>query len=1276
MLDWSKIDNDKLFQRLVNHLFALECNSPGFIPSSPYIGADGGWDGKYVGYYPFEKMDGVWSIQAKWTTKSFKDAKAQLREDIKEELKKAKRNKVDHLRIVTNAELKVDQIEDLEKLNNGQVLTLKIWHREELTRRIELQPFLRSYFFNLPQHPKFVPSNFDKDKSLELPNLNSNFSDYFKKAEEFIKGDSKNILIVHSSGDYGKTYLLDSIPENVHKINFELQSWIVRPGFRDMMDSLQDEIINGRNLLIFDDADRYLEEIPPLLSFCKHYKDSIKVILTCREAGLKYIYDMIKNEQIEDIYDDIQIQRWTKNDLIQVLKTVTNENRLEFEEIAVRYPSPSLMVVIGNRIKNKSEFDLEKFEEKYINKVLYDAKRCLEDFIGPRKIKYFLLNIASIIPFSENDDVILETIGNEFGLNKDDIKEIIKNLKNGGVLRDVGGGIRFDPDLKGDLFLAHVLKNLSDDKLKNLINTWLPICANKLFINLEEAFAHEHSDALKNILSEMVNIWIKNVEETDGYSRIQNLNLLKEMCIIVPEDCLDLLNVYLDYDAPPSKDPNVKMWGMENRSPRTGDYAPTILKLRDFDKLRRDLITLIEQITSKNFDMPFFNYTSPQLIKKFVDPTENNTNSIMETLNVFEKWLDDPNEIRVKLISSALSEILVGAHNLDMLIQMKIHWWEAPQPRTKEIIKMRKKALEVLKKMAICSSGEYLKESIEIAKIIGNSTKKERELPLSDVIAKEREEYVDTIGQLINDKTNFRILVVIEELFLDWWAQDKTGTDKVGYYLSKIPNSLDYLTFKHFVCNFVVEDFKSFEKEAPAQDKWKWFVNKERDYAMDSFEPEHYKNLIKKLNEKYKTRDQVLVFLKSMDKALNGYNDNPPIINCWVKKTPDLFLEIRNEDESWNKVPIRFRREIDVALSEINEDHTELVAKEVFSNLNNRNYFEIETLLRSIMKTNLSHQNIDSWLLELIEKGDSKIRWLVAKYINFIYKNDRNSIIKYLTSVISKEEDLNEGMVREIDYKTYVFNKDLNSIELDLLNRFREELFKKMKNVPDITQNQSILNFILVDIDSVIEFIDYRLSKYKELARSEVRTNYNPIPFDGIESIGRCINSFEDFEKFMDKIMEWYIIIKWRRRFLRDIQSNILISEKESGKLFLEKYIENKTKKGEIQNVIGALKFLPFNEGRIPFIIRISEDIIRSNSSNIEKIEKLFYEKSRLEGVYSTVTGKVPKELLERKALFEKMQEETKPGRLRTIINNCIKSIDQEIEWHIKRDEETLNPRR
>lgn len=92
MLDWLKIDNDKTFQSLVNHIFAIECNLSCFIPSSPYIGADDGLDGLFRGVYSYENLSGNFSIQAKWTSKSLKEAVKHLQQEIKNELKNSKKN--------------------------------------------------------------------------------------------------------------------------------------------------------------------------------------------------------------------------------------------------------------------------------------------------------------------------------------------------------------------------------------------------------------------------------------------------------------------------------------------------------------------------------------------------------------------------------------------------------------------------------------------------------------------------------------------------------------------------------------------------------------------------------------------------------------------------------------------------------------------------------------------------------------------------------------------------------------------------------------------------------------------------------------------------------------------------------------------------------------------------------------------------------------------------------------------------------------------------------
>ena len=84
MLDWSKIDNDIAFQRLISHLASLECRTPGFIPSSPYIGADGGYDA-YTESYIDESLSGRICVQSKYTKHSNKEAYEYLQGQVKKE---------------------------------------------------------------------------------------------------------------------------------------------------------------------------------------------------------------------------------------------------------------------------------------------------------------------------------------------------------------------------------------------------------------------------------------------------------------------------------------------------------------------------------------------------------------------------------------------------------------------------------------------------------------------------------------------------------------------------------------------------------------------------------------------------------------------------------------------------------------------------------------------------------------------------------------------------------------------------------------------------------------------------------------------------------------------------------------------------------------------------------------------------------------------------------------------------------------------------------------
>ena len=135
-LDWTQIQDDKTFQRLINDLFAIEVGKPGFYASSPFIGADGGWDGRFD--FPYNGFTGLTSVQSKYTNQNHTGAMGFLKQGLSGsgakigELQKAHDNGVKNLYYCTNAELNVENANELVALNTEQVDNIVIYYRENL----------------------------------------------------------------------------------------------------------------------------------------------------------------------------------------------------------------------------------------------------------------------------------------------------------------------------------------------------------------------------------------------------------------------------------------------------------------------------------------------------------------------------------------------------------------------------------------------------------------------------------------------------------------------------------------------------------------------------------------------------------------------------------------------------------------------------------------------------------------------------------------------------------------------------------------------------------------------------------------------------------------------------------------------------------------------------------------------------------------------------------------------------------------------------------------
>jgi len=1276
-IEWSKISDEKTFQRLVNHLFALECNSPGFIPSSPYIGADGGWDGYHNGLYPKEKKEGIYSIQSKWTTKNLKGAVKILKPQIKKELEKSHKNKVEYLRIATNAELKTEHIIELENLNEKEVKNLKIWHRENLTIRIEKQPWLRCYFFDYPQHPLLVPcvEYFSEVEPYlaSVPSIKTDdFEKYFTNIKQFISSNNK-IFLIHSPGGYGKSHLLREIAENAYQIDSTRQTWLVKAGYRDIKNAIQEEIINDRKyLLIYDDADRNFESVKPLLHFLRKGDVDIKLVLSLRSSGIYLLQRLLEETKCSEITEEIKIVEWKKDDLIKLLRATTGKSKVKNEEsIAAYYPNPYIIVWIGSQLKGKAISDISKLKEKFVEDINYEVRQCLKDVVD-KEIEKFVFVLACIIPFNIKDMELLNKIGTEISLDIKSLTKAVCRLMEVGVLRKVGRTVRFNPDMKGDIYLQYKLKDFDRELLKDFILKWISVYPENIFTNIGSASRYGESNIVKEILHEFLDKWIKDTDKTPGNQRKNNLKLIEKIVFLVPERVINLLSSYLEHPAHLETDPSYKKLNMEKIELNSDDYGPLILELMKILSFEKEVICIIEEMASLNIIGTYDNYKPSTLISEYISPLKNNPEVILSKLDIFNNWVDNSNNTRITLLESSFSGLLAGTHRFSEPISGGVTLGEKPLIKHPKVIEIRNKAVSILKSMFSCTNLDMQIKALEITKKIGLCVMgrlPEENLPLYEIFKNERKELLEEIGNIISSKTDFKLLSEIEDLFIEWWAQEKPGTENVVNFLRKFPYTNEYLIFRWFHSReYDIKKFSDYENLAPKQNKWDWFVKNIMSFKW-KVKIEYFSSIVEELNKKYLRENDILVFLSDLDRRLLSLKSDFPalFIICWVKINQKVFRKIRENDKLWVKVPERFKDEIDKGIVAVHPDHLGNLANEILNNPFNVSLRRIDLFLVLIAE-NLSGIKWRTWIKELIKKGNTKIRATIASRLYFIFKKNKNvnTILDFLIDIFSIEKEPESILVKSVSFYLKEINKAIDSKGLYSKKIKLTEIFLKMlKDYPSLSwEAQEILEFCDLNIDEMIDLIDYRLKKEK--ATMHKRTEFEAIPHEGIKYLEKSINSFEDHYKFIKKFIVWYNA----KLFLTDIgvknlfEPIVFKKEKDTEETYLIKSIKELIKENQLVDAIICGKVLSLSIETADLFIEIA--IKGINNSLYKEVQDLLF--------YKTLPGDIvwssPAIFLEIKNIFKQMLNKIEPGRLNNLIRECIETIEKHVKDDIERNEE------
>ncbi len=907
MLDWSRIDNDKTFQRLISHLVSLECRTPGFLPSSPYIGADGGYDA-YVDRYPEEDLSGDICIQAKFTKHSLKQAYDYLRGEVVKELDKAKRNNINYLILVTNAELNVPYITNLVALNEDSDVRLWIWDREKLTLKIEKQPFLRFYFFDNPAVPLFVPAPiYFKDAAVGLIDLEDvtvgeikTIKDRFNELISFLKEEKRRIFVIHAPGGYGKSHFLRELPLEVKEAGIDREVWFIRDGIRDVKDALNDEIGVRENdrqkiryIFVLDDADR-ADDIKDILNCVTKSGIDAKIVISLRTSGMFTLEETLISAKCKDISVVTSIPQWSDGELKLLLRAVALKVKIEDEyEIIRRFPNPFFIVQIGLNIRGKNNYDFQSTKQIIIQSLLNDTQRIL----SPEQIsiKDLLLNLTLITPVNIGDHKTITKLAQKFNIQEQRLSEILERLVKGGVFRSIGTILRFIPDMIGDVFLLEAMQSLSEDEKRQIFLYWFDTHSKNIVCNLGATLRYGDKDFLIPVVIHVISGWINNADKYDIYERKQVLENLEDICNIAPEKTIDLLWTFLN-------GPDMS----------TDAYGHIVVRLIHSGLRRQGIVKIIESLRAKVKQGTYDNYKPDTLTREAVSPLHNNIEKqIMPILDIIEKSLES-NSPAIEFAKVALQEVLASAHEWSHSTYASMQFGSRALKATNLVLSMRNKAIEIAKAMLLNIRSEVRLAAVDVVENIGGchfGPGTSSDIPLKDKIVCERQDMLKFIdsNKLIENETNWQVLSSYEDLLFGWWARQDVPDDKVLPLLNRFNYESEYRIFRYYTSRWdISDDVRDKLKDAPLKDRWPWVVDNimQRKWHLTI---ENFEKDATSLNEKYPAAENIATFLCNLGKAVTISSANALFLRAWFKRNPETFREIRLQKNLWDKIPLIFK---------------------------------------------------------------------------------------------------------------------------------------------------------------------------------------------------------------------------------------------------------------------------------------------------------------------------------------------------------------------------------
>ena len=1151
--------------------------------------------------------------------------------------------------------------------------------KEEMEEHREIKVGMEVVQKSIIGIPKFIPwQKYFKDAEQYLLPLDAGLrlrqTTYcLNKAEEFLADNLNRILVLHTPGGSGKSHLLRQIASGLGKKHPEYTILSVAPGSPDLGRALVVELdITKRYLLLFDDADRWPEELAPLFAYVKYRSSTVKIILTTQTAGLQEILATLNQRGCRDLAKVMRIRDWDQDDLKELLRHVLGGKRHRQEELIVAMmPNPGLIIWAGKMLKGEPGIAVEKLRQRSVGDLEFEAFKSLFPEFNEKTAKNFLADLALIGSFRKDDRTILSLLSERHGIAEDTVKTHIALLVENGVLRVVGFSIRFNPDAKGDLYLAsHIDQIHKFDALIGWIDFWESKLHGKILAKLETASRYCNEYLAKNYVKSYFSVWIQRViresKITPGYLRREHLEALFNFCHLVPGESLDLMYTYIDTPLP--KNDNYLFL-----SPNRDIYGAVILPLIQTKFSRNEIFDILDYIHKMALEGQYFNYKVESLVSETVSPFYNTFEEIRETLTLLEQRLDTGNEFSIIALGKALSEVLQGAHEMSYLSAPNtVTWGTQLVPATSIVLETRDHAISMVKRMLRHQSVQVRRKAIEISSEIGFKFGMS-ESALSERIAEERRILLVEFERVIPHETDYGVLSDIESLLFQWWQYKSPGTEGAESILKAFPRPMEYIIYGFlFYSRPLLLSFDPETMPSGKEERRKWCLSVMPGFAIpEDIFTEFSEPIVSFLSTKY-PEDSVIPLFQELqayqERPDFGYHRLELLLSAWITKNPDMFLDLRGQEQAWSELPVEIKNAIDVGLCKQIPGLLESLADEILITAQEVDTKRIGTFIRLIVRYPPDENRARNWLIKLIDSGDRETHLEVLINLSVFSSNFANYevVVTLYLDILSYYEVMDEKLFDII--ATYVLH-DLIDNEDRLAGHQKEAIKKclseKLILIPSFWgypgyEIQALINYVLTDTEEVLDFIHERAEKRR------AAHDYLICPQDDVsllENIGSCTELYSVLDELFALMNEGLV---YREQFQAQLRSIASLKHQVSGKLCLEDYAEQLLSDGRVDDALVLCSVILSQSGTEETTLKILADAVAADKD--KEIKGLFSNFVWFGGI-SSKGGHSP-ELERKREVISRILNLAPQGRLRVTLREVLRRVDTMIQTIKKEHEE------